>query len=226
MGEFLGALAGGGMLLLVAALFCVFLRECGALSPARMKRLGRAALMVLGVAAAYFLTGAVMYSVLYEPVDHPAQFNRIFRTTSLERMYAALRSPSFYAPLSGVFAYAGHAVGAVLFGQYLLGGEVLALLMTAIGAWLFLERMASVVGTKTAEEGLFLIFSLPGALFLFLPGWPPLAFFLACCGVFFLGKRWPQQAFSYSPSVYAAVLSVGALLSAMVVYLAVIGHST
>lgn len=224
MGQFLGVLAGGGMLLLVAALFIAFLRERGILSLAGGKRLGRAAAMVLGAAAAYLLAGAIMYAVVYEPADNPAEINRIFRTPSLERMYAALRSPSFYAPLSGLFAYLGHGVGAVLFGQYLLGGEVLALLLTILGAWLLLERLGPLVGMKAAEEGLFLLLSLPGALFLVLPGWLPLAFFLAACGIFILGRRWPGRTVSCSPSAYASAVSVSAMLSAAVVYLAVTGR--
>lgn len=224
MGEFLGVLAGGGMLALVAVLFFAFLRECGALSPASGKRLGRAAATVLGIAAAYLLAGAVMYAVVYEPADNPAEINRIFRTPSLERMYAALRAPSFYAPLSGLFAYLGHAVGTVLFGQYLLGGEALSLLLTILGAWLLLERLGPLVGGKAAEEGLFLLFSLPGALFLMLPGWPALAFFLVSGGVYILGRRWPERIVSYSSSAYATVVSVSALLSAAVVYLAVTGR--
>ena len=153
MGGFLGVIAGGGMLLLIGSLFFAFLRQAGAIKPGQAKRLGMAAGMTLGLGLAYWLLGGLFYGVLFEPVAGIAEFNAIFRTAGLEKMYIALENPAFYGLFSGIFAYLGHFLGRILFGQYLFAGVVLALCMTLASVFLLMSRMEMILGEKEAQNG-------------------------------------------------------------------------
>ena len=136
MGEFLGALAGGGMLLLVGLLILRFLREIGAVRAEACRALLRTAGMALLTGAVYWLAGALLSRVLRGTLESAAAPEQIFSGPAFQRMLYALEYPEWTGPLSGLFAHLGHAVGAALFGRYVLGGVVLCFLCVMASACL------------------------------------------------------------------------------------------
>ena len=223
MGGFLGVIAGGGMLLLIGALFFAFLRQAGAIKPGQAKRLGMAAGMTLGLGLAYWLLGGLFYGVLFEPVAGIAEFNAIFRTADLEKMYIALENPAFYGLFSGIFAYLGHFLGRILFGQYLFAGVVLALCMTLASVFLLMSRLEMILGEKEAQNGAFLLLCLPGALFLFLPGGAPLILLTLSVVFYFVGKKIPACRLRIPEGAYSWLIGISGIFSAAVVFGAVMG---
>lgn len=223
MGGFLGVMAGGGMLLLIGALFFAFLRQAGAMKPRQMKRLGMAAGMTLGMGLAYWLLGGLFYGVLFEPVAGIAEINAIFRTAGLEKMYIALETPGFYGFFSGIFAYLGHFLGKILFGQYLFAGVILALGMTLASVFLLMSRLEVIFEEKSAQNGAFLLLCLPGALFLFLPGGAPLLLLTLALAFYFLGKKIPACQCRLPDGLYSWLLGILGIFSAAVVFGTVMG---
>ena len=223
MGEFLGVLAGGGMLLLAAALLFAFLYRLGAVDGKRIKGFARAGGTVIAAGAAYGLLGALISQTFYGRLESAARVETIFRLPGLLKMYKALQSPSWIGPLSGVFAWLGHWLGALLWGQYLFAGGTLAVLMTFCGSCFVYFRLCALWGPREAEDALFLIFCLPGALFLFLPGVAPILYLLCAAVFYFAGRRLKRREIAYSQSVYAGCAALCALFSAAVVMRVVMG---
>lgn len=221
MGKFLGALAGIGMLGFIACLVLRFLCECHLVSAKQILRIRRVSLIVSCVAGIYWLCGGLMYAVVYEPIASLAEINAIFRTSSQERMYELLKSPSFAMPVSGLFAWIAHGIGTVLFGQYLFAGVILALGMTMLGSCLLYSRAEKLWGQSFADQILFLLLAIPGALFLFLPGWQPAVYLCISILFFLLGKRFPERKVSWRGPEYEILLSIFSILSAMVVFASV-----
>ena len=223
MGGFLGAIAGVGMLVLIGALFFTFLHQTGAVNRKQMQRLGVAACMTLGTGMIYWLLGGLFYGVGFEPVAGIAEINAIFRTAGLEKMYSALEKPHFFGFFSGIFAFLGHGLGKILFECYLLAGVVLANVMTITANCLLLSRLEKMIGKMAAEKCVFLLLCLPGALFFFLPGCAPLVLLLAAIAFFFVGKKMPARELFVSESVYSWMIGISGMLSAAVVFGAVMG---
>ena len=223
MGEFLGALAGGGMLLLIVALVLCFLREIGALKKDTALRLGRCCGITVCMGSAYLLLGALISRVIYHAPESPAFIDEYFRGAYLQSMFSALKQPSWFRPVSGLFAWAGHGLGAVLFGNAVLGGQALCWGLTCLGVFLLESRLCPLVGQHGADSAAIFILSLPGALFLFLPGWPCVAFLGAACAFFFFGKYLPLRKRQLPPALYSIGLAVGSMLSAAVTAGAVFG---
>ena len=218
MGGALGALAGGGMLLLVGWLICAFGHEMGWLSRDKCRWLGRCFLIFLFACIIYRLIGALLYFAFYGPVGDLTEYNVIFRTLGLEKMYELLKNPQWEGLLTGLFAYLGHGIGKMLFGQYLLGGEVAAFLCTFAGGGLLLARLQHIFGKKTGEEVLFLFLCLPFSVFLFLPGWAPIVFFFFGLVCYFPGKLLPKRRMAIPSSVLSLLIALFSLLSAAFVY--------
>lgn len=218
MGDELGALAGGGMLLLIGLLIWAFLREMGWVSGDKLRWLGRCFLMVLGAGLTYRAVGALIYFVIYGPVGNATEYTVIFRSKGLEEMYIALCNPAWHGLLRGLFAYLGHGIGSVLFGEYLLGGELLAFGCTFAGSALLISRMKRLWGEKTGEELGFLMLCLPFGVFLFLPGWGPIAFLLGAALFHQLGRWLPERQWALPSWLYGVMLSVSSIFSAGMVY--------
>ena len=217
MGEFFGILAGGGMLLLIAALLLRFLLDAQAVKKERARALVRVGEITLMALCLYYLSATLMRSALFGDVESVGEIDKSFQLTYLHTLLGYLRQPEWYAPLSGFFAYLGHGLGRLLFGRYVLGGVLLSFLFTFAGACLLFLRLRRLLHEKTAEDGIFLLFCLPGAVFLFLPGWPSMAFALAGLCFYLAGKRLPRREFSCPPPLFSWVIAVCAMLSAAVV---------
>lgn len=202
------------MLLTVLALICAFLCEIGRMRPETARRLGRVLLCVWGADAAHVLLSGLMYYTVYGSDGFPA-LEEMFRTAYLEKMYSALRTPEFFAPVSGALAWLGHGIGKALFGQYVLGGFLLSEGVTYIACCLLAVRLRERFSPRAALQGVLLVCLLPGAVFLYLPGWPPLLF-LGIAGVFFiLGKRLPQKEGKALPCGEYVLLLAGILTAAV-----------
>lgn len=223
MGDFLGALAGGGMLLLVGALAAAFLRQMGGIGKRGLKPAIRCAAVTLGMGCAYWLTGALIYQVNFGKAESAVLFDGIFQGGYVRNMFYALSYPSWFAPLSGFFAWMGHLLGRLLFGQYALGGVALSWGMTFVSVLLLEKRMALLWGEETAADASFLPPCLPGGLFFFLPGWPPLALLLAAVLFYCFARRMKPRAIRPRPAFFGGVLAVSACLSAFVTAMAVYG---
>lgn len=223
MGGFLGALAGGGMLLLIGALLFTFLQRIGAMGKGQLRRLGVAAGMTLGAGMLYWLLGGLFYAVLREPAAELSDIRQIFRGAGLDKMYAALESPSYYGVLSGLFAYLGHGLGRLLFGRYLLGGVSLAAGMTLAAVCLVMSRLSAILGEERGRDGAFLLLCLPGAVYFFLPGWPSMALFIGAMAFYFLGRKIPPGTHALPAGAYHGLLGLCAVFSAAAVYGAVLG---
>lgn len=220
----LGALAGGGMLVLIGLLITYFLMEMKWLSRENVKWLGRCFAAVLGACILYRLLGALCYFVFYEPVGNAAEYQMIFRSPGLEKMYALLKSPSWQGVATGAFAYIGHGLGKVLFGQYAFAGEVLAFFCSFSGYVLISFRLQCFWGKETGEKMSFLILCMPFSVYFFLPGWIPLTFLVSAMAFFFLGLLLQEKRFSIPDSVYSLIISVFSLLSASMVYMLATGR--
>ena len=133
-------------------------------------------------------------------------------------MYRLLEAPAWQGILTGAFAYLGHGLGSLVFGQHLLGGEALAFLCAFFGTLLIRLRLEGMIGEKGGEQGAFLMLCLPLSVFLFLPGWGPLAYLLGAGGFFLAGKRLPRREWALPSGLYGGLLAVCAVLSAAMVY--------
>ena len=214
MGGFLGALAGMGMLILIAALIFRFLRELSVLKQETARSLQRALGMTLAAGAVYWLGAALLARVLRGTLASAADLGQIFVGPYITRMFFMLEQPAWFAPASGLFAYAGHGLGAVLLGRYALGGVLLSFLMTAASVCLICRRLQCLWGLETAERLSFLLLCLPGAAFCFLPGWPPMALLLGAVVFSLAGKGKKAGTIALPPAVYDTALALCAVFSA------------
>lgn len=222
MGEFYRFTGERLMILLVLALLGAFLCEIGKMRKETARRLGRVLLTVWAAEAAHVGISGLMYYSVYLCDGFPA-LSVMFRTAYLERMYEALRQPAFFAPVSGLLAYGGHGIGKMLFGQYVLGGFLLSESITYLGCCLIDFRLRERFSPRAAGQGVLLLCLLPGAIFLYLPGWPPLLFLGIAILFSFLGKRLPRREGKALPGAeYLLLLS--SLLTAAVDYALISGR--
>ena len=164
MAEFLGMAASVGMLALIAALLFTFLIRAGAVKKQTAKSLAVSALTVLGMGTAYFLTAALICHMNRQEIGSPALIVQIFPGEKTQRFFAALASPVWTGPLSGLFVYAAHALGALLFGQYALAGLALAYLLTTVSIILVQKRSEALAGEKAGGQIAFLLLFMPVTL--------------------------------------------------------------
>ncbi len=228
MGEFLGLLAGIGMLLLIGLLIGRFFRDMGWMSRETGQMNGRSTGMILGVGAAYWLLGALIHGMMYGELSGAA-LRQVFCGPYTQEMFEIVKQPVSAGPAAFLFALFGHALGSLLFGQYELSAVVTALLMTDAAACLLTAWMADWRGEKEAERTVFLLLCLPGAVFLFLPGWAPVILLVVSLAFFLAGKRlFPKDAapapvpFLSSPA-YDALLCLCAFFSALTTACAALG---
>lgn len=222
MGEFFRFAGERLMLLIVLALIGAFLCETGKMRPETARRLGRVLLCVWGAEAAHVLLSGLMYFTVYGSEGFPA-LEEMFRTAYLEKMYGALQMPAFFAPVSGALAWLGHGIGKVLFGQYALGGVLFSEGITYTACCLLDARLRERFSSQAALQGVLLACLLPGAVFLYLPGWPPLLFLGAAWLFFALGKRLPQKEGKALPG-WEYVLLLAGILTAAVDYALISGR--
>lgn len=213
MGAFLGALAGGGMLLLIGALMAVFFKQMGWLRQEGIRLLLRGALITGATGCVYWLSGALISQTVYGGLESVADPAGIFRGPYVQDMLEALKEPGGQDVISGVFAYLGHGLGAVLLGQFILGGMLLAFLCVLGGVTLVMARARKLWGQACAEALAWLILWLPFGVFLFLPGWPPLAFLLIAMGFFILGKKEKPRQIVCGSSAFKILWTVCVLVS-------------
>ena len=106
----------------------------------------------------------------------------------------------------------------------MLSGLLLAWCMTWISLCLLQIAARNFFDEKTGKDLAFLIVCLPGALFLFLPGWLPLIFLTVSVGVWIAGKKnrkkWETP---IPPALYGWMIAVFMTLSAAVTAGAVFG---
>ncbi len=214
MGEFCRFAGERLMLLIVLALMGAFLCEIGRMRPETARRLGRVLLCVWGAEAAHVLLSGLMYFTVYGNDGFPSP-ETMFRTGSLEKMYDALRTPAFFAPVSGALAWLGHGIGKILFNQYVLGGFLLSEGMTYVSCCLLEARLRERFSPRAALQGVLLACLLPGAIFLYLPGWPPLLFLGIAALLFVLGKRLPKKEGKALPCEEYLLLLSGILTAAV-----------
>jgi len=216
MGKLIGSLGSAGMLAFIAMLFFAFLRHIGVFSEESAKRLKTACRVAIVPAIIYWLCAYLMYCVIYgSQVIEITDFQALFPINSLKNMVALLEAPTFHGLFSWLFAIVGHMIGKILFGKYMLGGMVLACLLVISSVYLILSRAEKIVGRRIASQWVTFLFALPGAFILFLPGWPPLAFFcLSVLSNLALSRMKPITV-SYSDSAYSIILVFLSVLSAI-----------
>ena len=218
---FIGALGSLGMFFLIGALFFTFLKEIGVICREKAKDILQLSLAVLAVGLVFWLGGGVIHAAVYGPnstqlTDIPS----LFRTKALEKIYACLETPDWCGPFSGLFVYAAHGMGKILFGKYLLAGMLLSLCLTLAGSSLCMERFRDIFGREKAKDALFLLLSFPGSCFLFLPGGASMAFFLLSLLFFYLGKRIPKMKYQGG---FAFLLSLNGICSGALLFAVVTG---
>lgn len=221
MSGFIGALGSLGMFFLIAVLFFTFLKEIGALHPEKGKDILQISLAVLAVGLVFWLSGGIVHAAVYGPDSTQlSDIPSLFRTDALEKIYACLEVPAWCGPFSGLFVYVAHGIGKILFGKYLLAGMLLCLCLTVAGCCLFMERFRVIFGRDKAKNVLFLLLSLPGSFFLFLPGGASVIFFFLSLLFFFLGKKIPKVK---SEGSFALLLSLNGILSGALIFAVVTG---
>lgn len=218
MGKFVGTVAGMGMLALIALLLFAFLRQIGALQRETARRIGRTAGAVLAAGCMEWMIAALIEQVTHRNLESAADLAVVFNGPAFRQMHLALQEPMTAPLFLRLLAYPGHALGKALFGQYVLGGAVLALILAMAGACLVTSRVHQILGQSWAENTLLLLLCLPVTPFVLLPGWPSWAAFAAALLFFFLGKRVkPRQVRPLSGALLAGLISLGALLSCAVI---------
>jgi len=224
MGKVIGYLGSMGMLAFISMLFFAFLRQVGAFSSDSATRLKKACVLSLLPAMIYWLSGYLMYCVVYgQNVIAITDIQALFPSESFKNTIYSLEAPVFHGLFSGIFAFVGHWIGKILFGKYLLGGALLAMMLVIAGVYLLLFRAEKILGKRAAVHLIMLLFAVPGAFFLFLPGAPPLIFFLLAFVIYFAFLQIKPIAVSYSDSIISILLVVLTVVSSAVLFAAVTG---
>ena len=230
MGEFLGLAAGSGMLLLIGLLMGRFLMDMGWMRRETGRMMLRITGMTLGVGAALWLFGALIHVTLLGGLSDAAAIRQVFCGPVTQEMFEIVKRPASTGPAAFLFVLIGHALGALLFGQYELAAVTAAFLLTDAAACLVCARLSGWWREKDAERAVFLLLCLPGGVFLFLPGAAPMILLLAALA-FFLGGRWlgPKNAASapvpfLSSPAYDLLLCLCAVFSALATACAVLGR--
>lgn len=223
MGETLGFLAGVGMLALILALVFAFLRQIGKGSQGMPRRLLRCGVLSVCPGLAYIGVGALIFQAFYGNLASAAQVEIIFRGPYLQRMFYALILPSWFAPVSGAFVWAGHWLGRLLFGEYVFAGIMLAWAAVFFALTVFSVSLERLWGLAAAQDICLLLVCLPGAVFLFLPGWPCLAFLLAAIVFSFISRRMKPKDFFFPSVWYGWALAVSVCLNGAAIACSVLG---
>ena len=223
MDKYLGFLAGCGMLLLIGGLIAAFLRQMGVMTQAGTRRVIRCAMMTFFAGLAYFFIGALIYQVFYGKLESAARVDVFFQGPYLQRMFSALNSPSWFAPVSGAFAWMGHLLGRLFFGQFLFGGIVLAWGAVFFSLFLLQTTLERLFGLSAAKDLSLLLLCCPGSVFLFLPGWPCFALFIVSCAVCICLRRFRQRTFLVPSVPFSWALACCVCLNAAVLTCMVFG---
>ena len=218
MAGFLGAAAGAGMLILVGVLAAFFLRQIGVLKGASARQLFRTAAAVILFFCLDTGVAALICRVLRGTLDSPVELKAIFVGRGMQSFFHWLKEPAC-APLpEKIYFFPAHWLGSLLFGPYLLGGVVLSLALTGCALHLIWRRVRDAWGDAWAEDIRLMLLSLPGSVFLLLPGWPAAAFLLTAILFFFAGKRLKcSERKPLDPSAFGWVLAGLSLLSCAVI---------
>ena len=224
MGGLLGWLAGCGMLMLIGILLLLFLRDIHVLPGALAKAIAVTGLQALAVGMLYLFACMLLRQAMYQDVESAEDFARFIPGGYWQEMAGLLKSPAWRRPLTSLFAYSGHFLGNILFGQYLSAGWALAFLLTILSAVLVFIRLRACIGGEGAAQCVFLLLCLPSSVFCFLPGWPPMAALLIACLFFFLGRLIPRRAVVLPRPVYIAALAASGVLSAFSVAALTLGR--
>ncbi len=230
MGDFLGLLAGSGMLALIGALFGRFLMEMGWMRRETCRLLLRVTGMTLGVGAAYWLSGALIHATLLGGLGGAPVIRQVFGGPYTQTMFETVREAWITPPPTFFFVLISHAMGTLLFGQYDFAAVATAFLLTDCAVCLLYAWISGRWGEKGAERTVFLLLCLPGSVFLFLPGWTPVLRLLVSLALFLWG-RWlgakevhPAPVLFLSAAAYDALLCLCALFSALVTACAALGR--
>lgn len=224
MNELLGFLAGAGMLVLIAVLFFAFLRQIGAVSGETARFLMQVAAIALFAGLVYFSAGALLFQTITGKLSSAADYPAYFHSAYLKNIYERIQNPSWSGVFTGFFVYLAHLFGKILFGQYQFAALALAWGMSCGALWLIGCRIRTLCGQHTAEQGTVLLAAMPGGVFLFLPGWMPLAFLMAGVFFYFLGKKLPFKKIGFSPVGYWIILSACSIGSAGITAALAMGH--
>ena len=224
MAEILGFLAGCGMVALVGALVVVFLRQMGWLRQNMIRLLGRSAALIGTAGGSYLLLALLTRLALYGKIEGPLELGTLFCGPYLTRILTALYNPAEIGPVSLCFAWAGHVLGSVLFGQYVFSGILLAWTMAAASLYLIQLRVQKITDDSTARDIALLLLFLPGSVFFLLPGWAPVCLLAAAVLFYALSRRARACKLRFSPTAYAWLIVVCSLLSAAVTVCAAEGR--
>lgn len=206
------------MLLLVAFLVITFCLEMGWVSKENVRWLLKSLGVTLAVSLVYRVLGALFYFVAHEPNGSIADYQLIFQNDALRETYMCIEVPALGRGLTGVFAFAAHGLGKVLFRQYSFAAEVLAFLCTSSAMALLLVRLQCLFGRKSGEEISFFVLCLPVGVFFFLPGSASLLLLAGALLFFFLGKFIPPRTVTIPHHLYSLLLVASSLGAAVTVY--------
>ena len=217
MAEILGFLAGAGMIALVGALAVAFLLRMNWIRSDTARLIQRSAGLTAAAGFVYLAFALLSHLAIYGKIEGALGLGTLFRGPYMTRMLTALIIPAEADPFSLAFAWIGHLLGSALFGQYVLGGLLLAWLTTAASLYLIQLRLRKTADDRTALDAAMLLLFLPGGVFCLLPGWAPFCL-LAAAALFFALTRRCSRAWKlrFSPTGYGWLIAVSGLLSAAV----------
>lgn len=224
MSGLLGAAAGLLMIVTALALLLAFCVREGLCTRAFARRNAAVCGYTIACGALYWLAAALIHTALYGAVDFQA-LSDIFKTRRVRAVLEALPSPGQYAmgAADKAFAWLAHAAGKALFSAYASAGVALCFAMTCAANCLLAARADRILPDGGGKAAVSLALALPGAVFLFLPGWPPLAYLLGAALLYILTARCGRIGKALSPAVWQLALTLSGLLSAAVVYAAATG---
>ncbi len=204
------------MLILIGVLVLLFLHQLHLLSGALLRRILLSCGLTVGVGAAYLLAGMLLDQAMFQESSSLGDSSAVFSNAYLKRVYSLLEAPQWTDPLTSAFVWMAHLLGRLLQGQYQFAGLALAFGMDCASVCLIRERIRRIWGDQWARDGGLLLLCLPGAVFLFLPGFPPLALLLISVVFFFAGRRMRRlETAPHVPIVYL-LLAVCGILSAFI----------
>lgn len=193
MAQALGWAAGGGMLVLIAILFCAFLMQIrvlpvpgflrgrdGERKSAAIRRrpaLWRAvktAGAVIAAACVQWLMAGLLRRVLFEGKNSLTDLTGLFAGSLMQRMADAMTNPRA-AAVYRLPALPGAWLGEILHAPPFPCGAALCVLSTAISLCFVTARMEKRIGETKTDRALILFLCFPGSVLFFLPGWPAAA---------------------------------------------------
>ncbi len=222
MADFLGVLGSAGMLALIGLLILSFLGRIGAVGRESFRPFIRICLWTACAGAGDVLFMLLCRKTVYG--DLTADAMRAMGGGYLRAALDGLEKPEFIWPLTGLLSWAGHGIGALVFGQYRLAGFLLAFLCTAGAALIFYARLKKLFGEQAAEDGCFLLLCNPCAVFFFFPCGVPLALLIVCAVFSLATRRAKPHTIRYSRSLYGWIQALSACMSAAVACAVALGR--